>query len=145
MRQSRATRTVGGSTSSAAADAGIPAIIAEVGANGICDEASVDRHLRGILAVCAEVGILPAGSDAGAATPTEYDGWIWMRSAVRGFWQSRVPAGQDVVEGDLLGVLLDPWGRELEQRRGAGSRLPAVRDDEPGGRADGLLLGLATR
>jgi hypothetical protein len=145
VRQSRETRTVGGSTSSAAADAGIPAIIAEIGANGICDEASVERHLRGILAVCAAVGLLPAGTGVGAATPTEYDGWIWMRSRVRGFWQSRVAAGQDVVEGDLLGVLLDPWGRELDRVVAPAAGCPLFMTTSPAVEADGLLLGLATR
>jgi hypothetical protein len=145
VRQSRATRTVGGSTSSAAADVGIPAIIAEIGANGICDAVSVDRHLRGILAVCAELGMLPEAPGVGEVPPTEYDGWIWMRSPVRGFWQSRVAAGQDVVEGELLGVLLDPLGRELEKIVAPAPGCPLFLTSSPAVGVDGLLLGLATR
>jgi predicted deacylase len=148
VRQSRATRTVGGSTSSAAADAGIPAIIAEVGANGICDEASVARHLRGVLAVCAELGMLADGGGirtAADAPPVEYSGWIWMRSPVRGFWQSRVATGQDVEGGDVLGVLLDPLGRELEQVIAPAAGCPLFLTTSPAVVADGLLLGLATR
>jgi uncharacterized protein len=144
VRQSRAVRTVGGSTSSAAADAGIPAIIAEVGANGICDEASVERHLQGVLAVCAELGML-SGNPAGAPEPpTEHHGWIWMRSSVRGFWQSRVAVGQDVVEGELLGVLLDPLGRELERVVAPAAGCPLFLTSSPALADDGLLLGLAT-
>ena len=145
VRQSRATRTVGGSTSSAAADVGIPAIIAEIGANGICDEGSVDRHLRGILAVCAELAMLPEGPDVADAPPTEYGGWIWMRSPVRGFWQSRVAAGQDVTEGELLGVLLDPLGRELQRVVAPAPGCPLFLTSSPAVGVDGLLLGLATR
>jgi uncharacterized protein len=145
VRQSRATRTVGGSTSSAAADAGIPAIIAEVGANGICDEASVDRHLRGVLAVCAELGMLPAEPRDAVPPPVEYRGWIWMRSPVRGFWQSRIAAGQDVSAGDLLGVLLDPLGRELERVVAPAAGCPLFLTTSPAVVEDGLLLGLATR
>jgi predicted deacylase len=145
VRQSRASRTVGGSTSSAAADVGIPAIIAEVGANGICDEASVDRHLRGVLAVCAELGMLPGDPGIAGAPPNEYGGWIWMRSPVRGFWQSRVAAGQDVAEGELLGVLLDPLGRELERVVAPAPGCPLFVTTSPAVVADGLLLGLATR
>jgi predicted deacylase len=145
VRQGRATRTVGGSTSSAAADLGIPAIIAEVGANGICDEASVGRHLRGILAVCTALGMLPAGPAAAVAPPTEYSGWIWMRSQVQGFWQSKVAVGQDVAEGDLLGVLLDPLGRELDQVVAPAAGCPLFLTTSPATAADGLLLGLATR
>ena len=145
VRQTRATRTVGGSTSSAAADAGIPAIIAEIGANGICDQVSVDRHLRGVLAVCTEVGMLPGGSAATQVRPVEYEGWIWMRSPVRGFWQSRVAVGQDVAQGDVLGVLLDPLGRELEQIVAPAPGCPLFLTTSPATAADGLLLGLATR
>jgi predicted deacylase len=148
VRQSRASRTVGGSTSSAAADIGIPAIIAEVGANGICDEASVERHLRGVLAVCADLGML-AGTAAthenAAAVPVEYDGWIWMRSAVQGFWQPAVRTGQDVAEGDLLGVLLDPLGRELDRVVAPAAGCPLFLTTSPAVVSDGLLLGLATR
>jgi predicted deacylase len=151
VRQSRATRTVGGSTSSAAADVGIPAIIAEVGANGICDEASVARHLRGVLAVCGALGMLDGAGDGngdgvvGHATPTEYDGWIWLRSPARGFWQPAVAPGQDVTEGELLGVLLDPLGRELDRVTAPAAGCPLFLTTSPAVVADGLLLGLATR
>ena len=145
VRQSRASRTVGGSTSSAAADVGIPAIIAEVGANGICDEASVERHLRGVLAVCAELGMLDDDGAPVSAPPVEYDGWIWLRSPVRGFWQPAVVTGRDVAEGDLLGVLLDPLGRELDRVLAPAAGCPLFLTTSPAVVADGLLLGLATR
>ncbi len=145
VRQSRASRTVGGSTSSAAADAGIPAIIAEVGANGICDEASVQRHLAGVLAVCAELGMLAGDGPTASASPVEYDGWIWLRSPARGFWQPAVVTGRDVAEGDLLGVLLDPLGRELDRVLAPAAGCPLFLTTSPAVVADGLLLGLATR
>ena len=145
VRQSRASRTVGGSTSSAAADAGIPAIIAEVGANGICDEASVQRHLDGVLAVCAELGMLAGDGAIASASPVEHDGWIWLRSPARGFWQPAVVTGRDVAEGDLLGVLLDPLGRELDRVLAPAAGCPLFLTTSPAVVADGLLLGLATR
>ena len=145
VRQSRASRTVGGSTSSAAADVGIPAIIAEVGANGICDEASVERHLRGVLAVCADLGMLPGDGPAAAVAPVEHEGWIWMRSPVRGFWQPAVVPGQDVAEGQPLGVLLDPFGRELATVSAPAAGCPLFLTTSPAVPHDGLLLGLAVR
>jgi predicted deacylase len=145
VRQSRASRTVGGSTSSAAADIGIPAIIAEIGANGICDEASVEGHLRGVLAVCVELGMLAGDGAASGAAPVEYDGWIWMRSPVRGFWQPAVAPGQDVARGELLGLLLDPLGRELERVLAPAAGCPLFLTTSPAVDTDGLLLGLATR
>lgn len=145
VRQSRAVRTVGGSTSSAAADIGIPAIIAEIGANGICDETSVARHLQGVLNVCASLGMLPEADARPVEPPAEYNGWIWMRSGVRGWWQPRVGVGQDVRAGDVLGAVLDPFGRELEQVVAPAAGCPLFLTTSPAVQADGLLLGLATR
>jgi predicted deacylase len=144
VRQSRAVRTVGGSSSSAAADIGVPAIIAEVGANGICDEASVARHLQGVLNVCAHLGMLPAAVAETAATPAEYNGWVWMRSTVQGWWQPRIAVGEQVRAGDVLGAVLDPFGRELERVEAPAAGCPLFLTSSPAVLADGLLLGLAT-
>ena len=144
VRQSRQGRTVGGSTSAAAADIGVPASIAEVGANGICDEASVGRHLQGVLNVCAHLGMLPAEVARPAPAPAEYNGWIWLRSSVQGWWQPRVAAGDEVRAGDVLGALLDPFGRELELVVAPAGGCPLFLTSSPAVAADGLLLGLAT-
>jgi predicted deacylase len=144
VRQSRASRTVGGSTSSAAADLGIPAIIAEIGANGLCDEASVAGHLRGIRNVCAHLEMLPPVEAAPAPDPVEYNGWVWMRSTVQGWWQPRVAVGDRVHAGDELGSLLDPFGAELEKIVAPADGCPLFLTSSPAVLADGLLLGLAT-
>jgi predicted deacylase len=144
VRQSRAVRTVGGSTSSAAADAGIPAIIAEIGANGICDEASVAGHLRGVLSVCASLGMLPGHPVEAAPAPTEHRGWAWLRSPVRGWWSPAVTTGAQVAAGDVLGVLLDPYGEELHRVVAPVDGCPLFLTTSPAVAADGLLLGLAT-
>jgi predicted deacylase len=144
VRQSREVRTVGGTTSGAAADIGVPAIIAEIGANGICDEASVSRHLQGVLNVCAHLGLLPAEVAQSVAPPAEYSGWVWMRSTVQGFWQPRFAVGDAVRAGDVLGALLDPFGREIEQIVAPADGCPLFLTTSPAVLADGLLLGLAT-
>jgi predicted deacylase len=144
VRQSRAVRTVGGSTSAAAADIGVPAIIAEVGANGICDETSVARHLQGVLNVCAHLGMLPAEMAETVVAPVEYNGWVWMRSTVRGWWQPRVAVGDQIRAGDVLGAVLDPFGRELEQVVAPAAGCPLFLTTSPAVLAEGLLLGLAT-
>jgi predicted deacylase len=144
VRQTRASRTVGGSTSSAAADIGVPAIIAEVGANGLCDETSVARHLQGIRNVCAHLGMLPGDVAEDASPPAEYNGWVWMRSTVRGWWQPRISVGDQVGAGDVLGAVLDPFGRELEQVVAPAAGCPLFLTTSPAVLEDGLLLGLAT-
>src|SRR6516225_10161322 len=50
-------RAVGGTTSAAAADIGIPAIIAESGQCGLVEPAAVDRHVRGLDRVLALLGM----------------------------------------------------------------------------------------
>jgi len=143
VRQTRAARTVGGSTSAAAADLGIPAVIAEIGANGICDRASVAGHLQGVLNVLASLGMLPDDVAVPGPPPVEHEGWVWVRTPVRGFWQAAVGVGEDVRAGDLLGVLLDPWGTELHRVTAPADGCPLFLTSSPAVLADGLLLGLA--
>jgi uncharacterized protein len=143
VRQSRAVRTVGGSTSAAAADIGVPAVIAEIGANGICDEPSVARHLQGVLNVLAHLGMLPDDVAVPAAPPVEHDGWAWLRTPVQGFWQAAVAVGADVRAGDLLGVVLGPWGDELHRVTAPAAGVPLFLTTSPAVHEDGLLLGLA--
>src|SRR5215470_9123429 len=51
-------RAVAGTTSSAAAEAGIPAIIAEAGGRGIIEQSAVDQHVRGLNRVLASLGMV---------------------------------------------------------------------------------------
>lgn len=141
VRQSRADRTVGGSTSAAAADIGVPAIVAEVGANGLCDEHSVSRHIEGITNVCTELGLL--AGEAVQVEQTLCTGWQWMRTPVRGWWQPTVEVGQAVTVGQTLGLVLDPYGVELERITAGVDGWPLFITSSPAVLADGLLLGLA--
>lgn len=143
VRQTRAARTVGGSTSAAAADIGVPAITAEIGSNGICDPASVAGHLQGVLNVLASLGMLPPDVAVPVAAPVEHEGWVWLRTPVRGFWQASVAVGAQVRTGDELGVLLDPWGAELHRVIAPADGVPLFLTSSPAVDADGLLLGLA--
>jgi predicted deacylase len=143
VRQSRAVRTVGGSTSAAAADIGVPAITAEIGANGICDETSVAGHLQGVHNVLAHLGMLPADVAVPVAPPVEHDGWAWLRTPVQGFWQATVAVGAQVRTGDLLGVVLGPWGDELHRVSAPADGCPLFLTTSPAVLADGLLMGLA--
>ena len=50
-------RAVGGSSSAAAAEAGIPAIIAEAGGRGLVEQDAVEAHVRGLDGVLAALGM----------------------------------------------------------------------------------------
>ncbi|MCZ2830714.1 succinylglutamate desuccinylase/aspartoacylase family protein [Modestobacter sp. VKM Ac-2986] len=143
VRQTRAARTVGGSTSAAAADIGVPAITAEIGSNGICDAASVAGHRQGVLNVLASLEMLPADVAVPVPAPVEHEGWVWVRTPVRGFWQASVAVGWAVRTGDVLGVLLDPWGAEVHRVVAPADGVPLFLTSSPAVDADGLLLGLA--
>ena len=82
-------RAVGGSTSAAAAAAGIPAIIAEAGC-GLVERAAVDAHVRGLDHILAALGMTgpPQGpqAEAGPAQEPAYlRRFLWLRCEDEGW------------------------------------------------------------
>ena len=127
IRQERGPdRAVGGTSSGAAAEAGIPAITAEVGGCGLVEAWAVDTHERGLNAVLTQLGMTTGGeitgSRAGAAGPVPVAA---LRSG--GLLGRRGVGGREGQRG--------PGGRHGEQP----GRVAAVRDDHrPGRRRDHL-------
>jgi predicted deacylase len=145
VRQARAGRTVGGSTSAVAADLGIPSITAEAGQNGILDRVSVDRHLTGLANVTRLLGIdtRPSSGTAVTPPPVEHDGWVWLRTSTAGWWEPAVAAGTDVDAGDLLGTVSGLLGDGRTEIRAPEAGVPLFVTSSPAVTADGLLMGLA--
>jgi hypothetical protein len=134
---------LGGMTSSAAAAAGKPAIIAEAGGCGLLEQPAVDLHLAGLQNALRAVGMLDGEPRRLAAEQWLARDFRWVRCARAGWWQADVTVGQTVAAGDRLGAVLDPYGDELEELRapiegaiGFLTTSPAVADD-------GLLLAIA--
>lgn len=147
VRQTRAARTVAGSTCAAAADLGIPAVVAESGQNGLLDPAAVDRHTAGLTNVLRHLGVL-----AGAAAPGEalagrpavvHEGWHWLRTPVAGWWEPAVAVGTPVRAGELLGAVSELLGGVLHEVRAPEPGVPLFLTSSPAVVEDGLLLGLA--
>jgi uncharacterized protein len=147
VRQPAAARTVSGSTCAAAADIGVPAIVAESGQNGLLDRGAVDRHVAGLTNVLRHLGVL-----AGAAVPghvlagrsaVEHDGWQWLRTPVEGWWEPAVPTGTAVDAGDLLGTVSELLGDVVHEVRAPEPGVLLFLTTSPAVTADGLLLGLA--
>jgi predicted deacylase len=138
-------RAVGGTTSAAAAQVGIPAITAEAGGCGLIEQNAVDLHLRGLDRVLATLGIdASAGSGAAEpAAPTVLNQFIWLRSEAEGWWQPAVSPGDSVAEGQLLGTVstLDA-GEVLQSIHAPTPGVPMFITSSPAVEADGLLLGL---
>ena len=144
VRQPAAARTVAGSTCAAAADVGIPAIVAEAGANGLLDRGSVELHLTGLRNLARTVGVLD-GEVEPVAPVEQHDGWHWLRTESAGWWQPSVPVGADVEAGDLLGTVSDVWGSGAVDIVSPDAGTVLFLTSSPAVSADGLLLGLARR
>ncbi len=138
-------RAVGGTTSSAAADIGIPAIIGESGECGLVQQDAVDRHVRGLDRVLALLGIAddPAAGAAGGGPPAFLTRFLWMNCNDAGWWEPQVRAGEKVTEGQVLGTVSSLDGAQVMQTITApADGVPMFITSSPAVAANGLLLGL---
>jgi predicted deacylase len=142
VRQSAALRTVAGSTCAAAADLGIPAIIAESGQNGLLDDLAVARHRSGLTNLARSIGVL-AGKTEAQPIPREYDGWHWLRTPVSGWWEPAVSLGVQVNAGEILGTVSDLCGGVVAEIRAPERGVPLFFTSSPAVVEEGLVMGLA--
>jgi predicted deacylase len=142
VRSARGEAPVSGTTTGAAAAAGVPAVIAEVGGCGLLEEEAVRMHVAGIENALRHLRMLP-----GDVTPPRPDmrsvgRFVWLSSTEEGWWEPDVRAGDEVRAGSSLGTIRNLFGDVIE-------RIPAPEDGvvlfltmSPAVAADGLLLGL---
>jgi len=142
VRQSAAARTVAGSTCAAAADVGIPAIVAESGENGLMQRSAIDVHLAGLRNLARFAGVL-AGTTQPVMPVRQHEGWHWLRTERGGWWQPTVATGTSVSAGDLLGTVSDVWGEVFAKITAPEAGTLLFLTTSPAVSADGLLLGLA--
>jgi uncharacterized protein len=137
-------RAVGGTTSTAAAEIGIPAIIAEAGGCGLVEAAAVDAHVRGLDQVLAVLGM--TDGPVAAATPARLRRFLWLRSTSEGWWEPSVRPGEQVTEGQVLGTVSSLDGAQVLQSVTAPAPgVPMFITSSPAVATDGLLLGLGAR
>lgn len=146
IRQQRVGAAVSGSTSSAAAQAGIPAIIAEAGGCGLVTADAVADHVSGLRRTLRHLRMLPEhGPDTAPAAGRirHMSRFIWLRSPVQGWWQPSLTTGAEVDAGTRLGSVLDPFGEELAQITAPERGVLVFLTSSPAVVHDGLLLALA--
>lgn len=107
-----------GRTVSAAMDRGVPCLYAEARGAGRIHPDDLSVYREGVWRLLQHLGIL--GGDRDEIAPEVRligDGNIDEGAAAsqRGFLQSAVSLLEDVQEGQLLGRLVDLWGRTLEE------------------------------
>jgi predicted deacylase len=136
-------RAVGGSTSAAAAEAGIPAIIAEAGGCGLVERAAVDAHVRGLDRILAVLGMTGSPAPDASPGPAHLRRFLWVRCADEGWWEPSVGPGEPVAQGQVLGTVSSLDGARLLQTITApAAGVPLFVTSSPAVAADGLLLGL---
>ena len=95
------------------AAAGIPAILVKSGGQGIWPRADVVRLIEGVQRVMAHIGMIE-NSDWEPVKTTVLQDFIWLRSQHDGFWYPDVEVGEQVREGQVLGMVKDVWGNILQ-------------------------------
>jgi len=141
-------RAVTGSSSGAAAAAGIPAITAEAGGCGLVEEHAVALHVAGLNGVLGELGMaiaVPPAAGAPAA-PTRLGRFLWLRCHDAGWWEPAIAAGDPVVAGQVLGTVSSLDGADIRETIVApADGVIIFLTSSPAVAGDGLLLGLGAR
>ena len=136
------TDALGGTSSAAAAAAGIAAFTAEAGGRGLLEPAEVERHLRGLRSSLRAAGVLEGEPDPPVAAQQLVERFLWLRTSTRGWWQPEVNVGDMVRAGDRLGAVLDGFGDALEAITAPEAAAVLFLTSSPAVQPDGLLAGL---
>jgi uncharacterized protein len=104
-----------GTTTTAAATLGIPAVLGEVGGQGRWPVEDVALHAAGFRRLLRAAGVITDAPDEPAFTtellPTE----AWMRATTTGYWHPSVSVGDRVALGSIVGEVQDAFGAVLER------------------------------
>jgi hypothetical protein len=142
VRQPAEGSAIAGTTSSAAAAAGVPAIIAEAGGCGLVDEEAIGLLTSGVANVLRELGMLP-GEPAQTRRPMRSVArFVWLRSTNEGWWDAAVKAGDEVEAASVAGVVRNLYGDVLEEVLAPDDGVILFITTSPAVPAGGLLLGL---
>jgi hypothetical protein len=131
-----------GMTCSAAAQAGIPAIIAEAGGCGLLDPVAVELLVDGTRNVLRSLDMLPGPVHLPRADMRLVGAFDWLRCRGAGFWEAAVEAGEEVKEEQLLGRVTTLHGDVLEEIRAPRNGVVLFLTTSAAVSDDGLLLGL---
>ncbi len=142
VREERKDGGLGGMTTSAAAAAGVPGVIAEAGGRGLLEENATALLVAGARNALRAVGVLSGDPDPPPPGQRQVGSFIWLRSREAGWWQWLVEAGESVDEGQVIGRICDLWGGVREEIVAPRQGVVLFITSSPAVPADGLLLGL---
>ena len=113
----------GSSSYAAAAEKGVPSILAEAGGVGQMQEEAAELLVQGVINVMGHLGMIAEelphlnplpdkGEEGGATLLTKFE-WVYTKSA--GVWYPKVSPGDVVKEGEQIGTVGDLFGDTLEK------------------------------
>jgi hypothetical protein len=104
-----------GTTTTAAAGLGIPAVLAEVGGQGRWPAEDVALHAAGFRRLLRAAGLIDEAPDKPAFTTEVLPTEAWMRATATGYWHPAVVVGDRVAAGTVVGEVQDAFGAVLER------------------------------
>lgn len=130
----------GGMTYAAAAEIGVPGLIAEAGQIGQLTPPDVELLVNGTRRALQAAGNLPGPMVVpGTRRIDQFD---WCYTAAGGFWIADVRAGDDVLAGQQIGRVLALSGETLETITAPAAGVILFLTTSAAVKANGLLMGL---
>ncbi len=124
----------------AAAQHGVPAILAESGGRGLPIEQDVRRHVDGVLNIWRTLGLLTDQPAKPSHAPRTIARNEWLRSEHEGIFLCAVKPGDTVSQGQKLGELVDLLGNHLSTIEAPAAGVILFTVTSPAIKKDGLLL-----
>lgn len=106
---------VKGSLRREATDAGVPTILFEAGETGKFSRKFSSIGLRGVLNVLAEMGMWPCPDEPRPPFQVIVKASDWIRAQKGGIIDLSVKPGDLLYKGDLIGSILNPFGKTVTQ------------------------------
>ncbi|HEX5827278.1 MAG TPA: succinylglutamate desuccinylase/aspartoacylase family protein, partial [Candidatus Limnocylindrales bacterium] len=104
-----------GTTTTAAAALGIPAVLGEVGGQGRWPAEDVALHAAGFRRVLRAAGLVDDAPDQPAHATEVLPSEAWMRATTTGYWHPAVEVGERLSAGTVVGEVQDAFGGVLER------------------------------
>ncbi len=104
---------VKGATVGAAADIGIPAVLAEVGGQGVWRSDEVQQMHDGLLRSLAHMDLIDTNAPPAPATRVLSE-FAWLRSEHDGLWHPTCEVGDTVTKGQHVGEVVDYLGNLVQ-------------------------------
>ncbi len=100
---------------------GVPALLAEIGQQGVYERESVGRLVNGVWRVLAHLGMLPGVDPPPPGPQRRFSGFSWLYADVSGTFHPSISIGEGVSEGQEVGELRDLFGDRLRELRAPAS------------------------